>query len=35
MARKSRGPVGHSGRTETGNTRDIKVERIGPVTIYK
>ena len=30
-----RGPVGHTGRTEAGNTRDVKVERIGPVTIYK
>src|SRR3954454_20054569 len=35
MARKSRGPAGHSGKTEAGHTRDIKVERVGPVTIYK
>src|SRR3954452_3975035 len=35
MARKFRGPVGHSGQTDSCNTRDIKVERIGPVTIYK
>ena len=35
MARKSRGPLGHSGQTGSGNTRDIKVERIGQVTIYK
>jgi integrase len=35
MPRKSNGPVGHTGKTESGNTRDVKVERIGPVTIYK
>ncbi len=35
MAKRSKGTVGHSGRTETGHTRDVKVERIGPVTIDK
>jgi hypothetical protein len=34
MAIKPRTPT-HSGRTEAGNTRDLKVERIGKVTIYK
>ena len=28
-------PKGQTGRTAGGNTRDVKVERIGPVTIYK
>src|SRR5262245_31608004 len=27
--------AGHTGRTATGHTRDVKVERIGKVTIYK
>jgi site-specific recombinase XerD len=27
--------IGHTGRTTSGNTRDVKVERIGKVTIYK
>jgi integrase len=35
MARKKKGPVAHTGKTEAGNTRDLKIERIGPVTIYK
>ena len=35
MPRKSNGPVGHTGQTDAGHTRDVKVERIGPVTIYK
>jgi integrase len=35
MPRKSKGPSGHTGRTESGNIRDVKVEKIGPVTIYK
>ena len=35
MSRKARGPSGHAGQTQAGNVRDVKVERIGPVTIYK
>jgi hypothetical protein len=35
MPRKPVAPTGHSGRTAAGNTRDVNVERIGPVTIYK
>jgi integrase len=35
MPRKSAAPAGHTGRTTSGNTRDVKVERIGPVTVYK
>ena len=35
MARTSKGQKGHTGQTEGGNTRDVKIERIGPVTIYK
>src|SRR4051812_42122308 len=35
MPRKSAAPTGHTGRTAAGHTRDQKVERIGPVTIYK
>jgi integrase len=35
MPRKSNGPVGHTGQTEAGHTRDVKIERVGPVTIYK
>ncbi|HUR54983.1 MAG TPA: hypothetical protein VMZ71_12700, partial [Gemmataceae bacterium] len=35
MPRKSATTSGHTGRTESGHTRDVKVERIGPVTIYK
>lgn len=35
MPRKSAAPAGHTGRTAAGFTRDVKVERIGPVTVYK
>ncbi len=35
MPRQKNRQAGHSGRTAAGNTRDLKVERIGPVTIYK
>lgn len=35
MAKKAAGPVGHTGKTTGGNTRDVKVDRVGPVTIYK
>jgi hypothetical protein len=35
MGKKSRPAAGHSGQTDSGNTRDVKVKRIGPVTIYK
>src|SRR6516165_4830704 len=35
MPRKSAAPAGHTGRTAAGSTRDVKVERIGPVTVYK
>lgn len=35
MPRKTKGSAGHSGQTEAGHTRDLKIERIGPVTIYK
>ena len=35
MARISKSPKGHTGQTDQGNTRDVKVDRIGPVTIYK
>jgi integrase len=35
MPRKSAAPAGHTGRTAAGCTRDVKVERIGPVTVYK
>lgn len=35
MPRKQSGPVGHTGQTKAGNIRDVKVDRIGPVTIYK
>ncbi len=35
MPRKSAAPTGHTGRTGLGNTRDVNVERIGPITIYK
>ena len=27
--------VTHSGRTPSGHTRDVKVERVGKVTIYR
>jgi integrase len=35
MPHKSAAPAGHTGRTAAGNTRDVIVERVGPVTIYK
>ena len=35
MSRQLRGPRGHTGRTDQGHTRDVKVKRIGKVTIYK
>jgi hypothetical protein len=35
VPRKSAAPTGHIGRTESGHARDVRVERIGPVTIYK
>lgn len=35
MPRKQSGPVGHTGQTKSGNVRDVKVDRVGPVTIYK
>lgn len=35
MAKKSASPKGHTGKTGAGNTRDVKIERLGPVTIYK
>ncbi len=35
MPRKKNSLAGHTGRTPAGHTRDVKVERIGKVTIYK
>lgn len=35
MGQKSKAPAGHTGRTTKGNIRDVKVDRVGPVTIYK
>ena len=35
MPRKKNVVTEHTGRTDAGNTRDVKVERIGKVTIYK
>ncbi len=35
MGKNSKPPAGHSGQTASGNTKDVKIERIGPVTIYK
>jgi hypothetical protein len=35
MSTRSRAGAGHTGRTDSGHTRDVKVERIGPVTIYQ
>lgn len=35
MPCKSVGRRGHSGRTDRGHTRDVKVKRVGKVTIYK
>jgi integrase len=34
MPRK-KAPHGHTGRTDAGHTRDVKVERVGKVTVYK
>jgi integrase len=35
MPRKKAPRNGHTGRTDAGHTRDVKVERVGKVTIYK
>jgi integrase len=35
MPRKKAHPNGHTGRTDAGHTRDVKVERVGKVTVYK
>jgi hypothetical protein len=35
MPPRSRTTSGHAGRTDAGHTRDLKIERLGPVTIYK
>ncbi|MHB1426684.1 MAG: tyrosine-type recombinase/integrase [Gemmataceae bacterium] len=35
MPRKKNSSAGHTGRTTSGHTRDVKVERIGKITIYK
>ena len=35
MPRKKNSRKSHSGQTASGNTRDVKVERIGRITIYK
>lgn len=35
MSRKKNSLSGHTGRTDGGHTRDVKVERIGRITIYK
>ena len=35
MPRKQTGPVGHTGQTKSGNVRDVKVDRVVSVTIYK
>ena len=35
MSRKTNPSAGHTGRTAAGHTRDVKIERIGKVTIYK
>jgi Ni/Co efflux regulator RcnB len=35
MARKKKAPAGHTGKTSAGNVRDVKIERIDQVTIYK
>src|SRR5262245_36866141 len=34
MAKRRCGPGRHTGRTDGGNTRDVKVRRVGSVTIY-
>ena len=33
--RRRRGLREHTGRTEKGHTRDVKIKRIGQVTVYK
>jgi len=35
MPRKTSNSAGHTGKTGSGHTRDVKVDRIGPVTVYK
>jgi hypothetical protein len=35
MSRKKSAPSSHTGRNAAGHTRDVKVERIGKVTIYR
>lgn len=35
MVQAKRSVRGHTGRTSRGNTRDLKVERVGAVTVYK
>src|SRR5262245_6293196 len=35
MPRPQKGSAGHTGRTASGSTRDVKIDRIGPATIYK
>jgi hypothetical protein len=35
VSNRGRGPGRHSGRTSSGNTRDVKIKRIGSVTIYR
>jgi integrase len=35
MPRKTSNSVGHTGKTGSGHTRDVKVERLGPVTVYR
>src|SRR5690606_4677324 len=35
MVSKRTGRSGHTGSTDGGNVRDVKIDRIGPVTIYK
>jgi len=35
MATRSRSTSRHTGQTGSGSTRDVKIDRIGPVTIYQ
>src|SRR6516225_7396617 len=35
MPRRKGATAGHTGRTDAGHTRDVKVERVGKVTVYK
>ncbi|MDR3633347.1 MAG: tyrosine-type recombinase/integrase [Isosphaeraceae bacterium] len=35
MAKKATGRATHTGKTDSGHTRDQKIERLGPITIYK